>query len=178
VRFPEVNAALSYIGASTAEGARVCHLLYRRHAEGIECALGTAFARVGVFDWSTFPPHSLLGVVQGRTALPRPEPATGTAPERGFVVDRKQFQVRLDGRPCFLGSRYEFRVVEYLAQRPARFVPVQELLDDVWGGAKRTANAVQQVVSNVRRMFREDGLTRIEIDGSQPGHYRLVVHPE
>lgn len=178
VRFPEVNAALVYAGCPPEEAMRRSHDLYRRHAEGVECGLGRAFTRVGVFDWRTFPPHSLLGVVQGRVAHPSPAPVAVT-PERGLVVDEERLEVRLDGRSCFLGSTHEFRVMQHLARSsPGRFVPVQELIDEVWGGAKRTQNAVQQVVSNLRREFQQSGLTRIEIDGSQPGYYCLVVRSE
>jgi 7-cyano-7-deazaguanine synthase in queuosine biosynthesis len=67
VRFPEVNAALAYLGCSPEEAAKACYNLYQSHATGVQIALGRAFAAVGVLNWQAFPPHSLLGVVQGRT---------------------------------------------------------------------------------------------------------------
>ena len=72
VRFPEVNAALPYVGCPPEEAARACHLLHQHHAEGVERALQQAFAAVGVLNWQSLPPHSLLGIVQGRTIPPPP----------------------------------------------------------------------------------------------------------
>lgn len=178
VRFPEVNAALGYAGCAPEEAARRCHDLYRRHAEGVERGISAAFKQVGVFDWQTLSPRSLLGIVQGRAAAPTEVPPPNAPVERGLVVDRTRFEVRLDGKPCRLGNHKEFAMIELLARRMGQFVTVQDLVDEVWDGAKRTGNAVHQVASNLRRMLRSDGLTRVVIDGSSPGHYCLTLGPE
>lgn len=97
--------------------------------------------------------------------------------ERGFVVDRRRFEVRLDGVPCFLGNTNEFRVMECLARSLGEFVEVEVLAEQVWRDEEVDANAIQAVMSSLRKKFRKKGWSRITL-GAEPGHYRILVSAE
>jgi hypothetical protein len=175
IRFPEVNAALGYTGCTPEEAMRLCHDLYKRHAEGVACGIQRAFTGVGVFNWQSFPAHSLLGVVQGRAALTRPQPAEDAQPEQGLVVDQEHLVVRFNGVACPLGNTLEFWFLERLHRTRGKYLSIEKLGEDVWDDATVLKNSVQRVVSSIRRLLRDAKITGVEIDGSQKGHYRLVV---
>jgi hypothetical protein len=176
-RYPEINDALPYLGVPSDQGAQRIHELYRRHAAGVCGAIKAAFrAQTDGLYWQSFSPRSLLGVVLGRAApAPRTAVPAVPQPERGFVVDRGQFQVRLDGAPCTLGNTKEFCFVERLNRARGVWLSVERLGEDVWEDAGVAKNTVQAVASNLRRKLREAGLGAVLVDGNQKGHYRLVA---
>ncbi|MBN9523099.1 helix-turn-helix domain-containing protein, partial [bacterium] len=137
-------------------------------------ALGAAMnARMTGLTWRAVPSRSLLGMV---FAPPAPAPAGEQAPpEAGFVVDRDRFEARWAGRACPLGGGLEFEFVERLHAAGGGYVPVETLADEVWHDPGTSKNAVQRVVSTVRRLFRDHGLDGVAVDGTHWGHYRLVV---
>jgi len=151
--------------------------LHRQHAEEVRGALRSVMtARVDELLARAYPPNSLLGVVVGRTGGSGSGCPTITAGvERGLVIDRGRFELRLDGVPLFLGNSNEFRVVERLARLPLEFVSLGSLIEAVWGGKEPSRNTLQQVMSNLRRAFRDRGFKRLTIDGKQNGYYRLVL---
>lgn len=53
----------------------------------------------------------------------------------------------------------EFRLVRYLVERPGQFIPVDELLEEVWGYAPDTGGAevIRSHVNNIRRKIRAVG---------------------
>ncbi len=176
--YSEVADATSYLGMSADDAGQEIFRLHQKHADEIRTALrAVVAARVNDVLARSYPPNSLLGVMVGRAACeagPRPVRAA----EAGLVVDLDQFEVRFDGRQCFMGNRTEFRVVERLARPPIGYVSVEALVGAAWGGRNPSSNAVQQVISNIRRLFRDNGLKRLRLDGKQPGHYRLVIDPK
>lgn len=175
-RFPEVNAAIGYVGFPPDEAVQACFELYRRHAAGVERALQDALGRVGVLHLQSIPPHSLLGVVLGRAALPRLEVLAEPESERGFVVDRSRFEVRYNGQSCPFGNIKEFALVERLDRARGTYLPITTLGQDVWDDAGVAKINVQRVACNARRRLSSGlGLPPGVIDGDQPSHYRLVV---
>jgi hypothetical protein len=107
----------------------------------VELAIQTAFTRVGPFDWQALPPHSLLGVVQGRAAVP-PRQASVPEPERGFVIDRDRFEVRYNGVPCELRNTKEFAFIERLHRARGVYLPIATLGRDVWDNPNVLKNTV------------------------------------
>jgi DNA-binding response OmpR family regulator len=94
-------------------------------------------------------------------------------------VDRSQLVVRFRGKTCFLGNALTFRFLARLAQRPNHYVTYEELLADVWDGARRSDASVRSVVKILRRKLREAGMGELAdaIDGTQTGCYALKVGP-
>ncbi|AMV25207.1 7-cyano-7-deazaguanine synthase [Gemmata sp. SH-PL17] len=177
LRYAELNDALPFTGLPAGDAARAAFALYRDHAAEVRGALREILGTRAVeILRQEYPAQSLLGVIVGRRDR-GPAPAR-PAPGPGWVVDRSQFSVFLSGRGCFLGNTNEFRVVARLSESPGRYVSVEDLQDDVWRGAHVSRNAVQQTMTNIRRLFRDSELTEIRLDGSQAGHYRLVLGAE
>ena len=100
-----------------------------------------------------------------------PDPPTGL---RQPVIDRSRFAVTFGGRTCRLGNTIAFRFVARLAESPDRYVPHEQLLDDVWDG-HGSDDALRSVVKHLRRRLREAGLGDLAdaIDGLTPGHFAL-----
>ena len=175
--FPEVLDAAA-AGEAAGSAVRAGFDLYGRHAAGVLAAVRTLVGRsADRAERRDYPPNSLLAAFAGAAwgaAGPVPAtPAGPPAPDR-LEVDGEGFEVRRPGRPaCFLGNTREFRLAERLNRRPDRFVPLAELIDDVWGGTQVKANTVQKTVCNLRRKLLE--AVRVDVDGSQPGHYRLAL---
>ena len=172
-------AALDALGAlpGTPEEAqgRVYDLL-RRHAEGVQAVLDRVAAQSLLrITRQDYPPDSLLGVAVGRQrpalgAAPRPG---GAADDARWVFDQGRYEVRWGSHACALGCSLEFRVLEVLTRRRGESVPRGELVAAAWGGAAASRNAVQRVVSSLRRSLREAGFAGWEIDGGRRGHYCL-----
>jgi DNA-binding winged helix-turn-helix (wHTH) protein len=67
----------------------------------------------------------------------------------------------------------EYRLLKRLNQTPGRYILVPTLGADVWGDAAVSRNAVQRVVSALRRKLAR--FAGLEIDGDEAGHYRLIL---
>jgi DNA-binding response OmpR family regulator len=67
-------------------------------------------------------------------------------------LDRRNFEIREDTTAITV-SRTEFRLLEYLAQQGARWVPAGELAEKVWDRAanSRSTATVRTHVQNVRQ---------------------------
>jgi DNA-binding response OmpR family regulator len=92
------------------------------------------------------------------------------------VIDPSRFTVTFRGRACRLGNTIPFRFLARLAETPERYVPHQQLIDDLWDGVC-SDDALRSVVKNLRRRLRDAGLGELAdaIDGLTPGHYALVL---
>ena len=176
--YPAALDALGALPGTPEEAQGLVYGLLRRHAEGVQAVLdrvaGQSLARIARQD---YPPDSLLGVAVGRQ---RPAPAAAAAPRPGgaaadarWVFDQGRYEARWGGRSCRLGRSLEFRVLEVLARRRGEPVPRGELVAAAWGGAAASRNAVQRVVSSLRRSLRDAGFAGWEIDGRDRGHYCL-----
>lgn len=100
---------------------------------------------------------------QGETALP--------------VIDHPHFSVVHADRRCFLGNTRAFFLMDRLLQDCNQYVSVEDLLDDVWHGAKRTRTAVRSAVKILRRELRRARMGDIAdaIIGRVAGHYAIVL---
>lgn len=103
-----------------------------------------------------------------RTAAP--------ADRADFRIDRTLLSVTFQGRVCFLGNTYPFKVLCHLAERLNAYVPYEDLLAAVWGGVRSDA-AVRSVVKTLRARLRRAGLAGLAdaIDGTAAGHYALKL---
>jgi hypothetical protein len=133
--------------------------------------------------------EALAAVVQrvlaGGEVSPSPEPApeTVTPPDDTppvldgpavLVVDRDTFTVRWREKSCYLGHTKEFLLIESLHRRAGRFVPVNDLKDEVWDGDDVEPNTIQQAASSLRRKLKEAGIDGPVIKAER-GHYRLTL---
>ena len=109
-------------------------------------------------------------------ALARPMPQVSTNGKHGLEIDRHALTVRWNGNGCFLGYTLAFRLIDRLAQRPNYYFSHAQLLDDVWGGP-RSRSAIRSVVSDLRIRLASAGMAELAsmIDGSNPGHYGLLM---
>jgi DNA-binding response OmpR family regulator len=73
-----------------------------------------------------------------------------------LMIDRDGRRVSRRGTSTSLTQR-ELQVLEVLVERPGRVVSKEELLDRVWGGKRRSVNAVEAQISALRRKLHEIG---------------------
>jgi hypothetical protein len=188
--YGEVARALRYAGLPPAAAAeRVCGL-YRHHAGQVLRALERVVGRAAPdLVRMRCPPNCLASIALGRAAQgPLPGPGARAVPGgpagrngaaaaggAGVEFDDDLFEARVNGKACPLGNTREYALLKRLARRPGTFVSVNDLRRDVWGDEETEKNTVQRTVSNLRRKLRDAGITGAEIDGKQPGSYRLVL---
>ncbi len=93
-----------------------------------------------------------------------------------LVADRGTLSINWDGRTCYLGFTLPFQLFEALARRPNRYIPVEDLLDEVWADVRSDA-AVRSVVRDLRSRLRAAGMADLAeaIDGSNRGRYGLLL---
>lgn len=103
----------------------------------------------------------------------RPTPPA-SADDLRPVINPSLFTVVFRGRTCRLGNTIPFRFLARLAETPERYVPHQDLIDDLWDGVC-SDDALRSVVKNLRRRLRGAGLGELAdaIDGLTRGHYAL-----
>lgn len=105
--------------------------------------------------------------------------ANGDPPGEALsLVDASTFTVNWDGKTCHLGYTVPFRLIAHLASNEGRYVPLQELLDEVWGGP-RTASAVRSAFASLRKQLVDAGMGPLAtaIRGHNSGHYGFVRPP-
>jgi DNA-binding response OmpR family regulator len=184
--FPEVARVVRHLSAPADRAAELVFDLYRRHARrtchvlsGVVRDASEAIVR------RDYPSNSLLGIVCGRTSASSlvPDDAQEASKQsrranRRLVLNDEQFEARYAGKTCILGYNYEYLLLAWLNRRPDTYVSVNALREDVWRCAMTEKNTIQRTVSNLRRRLREAGLAGVIIDGTQPGHYRLVLRGE
>ena len=91
------------------------------------------------------------------------------------MIDPERFQVRFNGVPRQLGNTREFAFLLRLHRARGVYLSVATLGRDVWDDATVLKNTVHRVASSARRVLVGLGLARGAVDGSNPGHYRLVL---
>jgi len=91
-------------------------------------------------------------------------------------VDRQTLSIAWKSRTCFLGNTLLFLFFERLARSPNRYVPHEDLLEEVWGG-DRKASTIRGVAKRLRDRLQEAGMSQLAeaIDGSVTGHYGLKL---
>ena len=117
----------------------------------------------GADDYLTkpFSPRELLARVAAILRRTRGEPAPGPVAIGPFEFDRERHLVRLHGRELHL-TPTEFRLLEYLLERPGRVFSREQLLDKVWGmGYFGETRTVDVHVRRLRaKLGRDAGLIR------------------
>ncbi len=74
-------------------------------------------------------------------------------------LDTSRMTAQFDGAPARL-SPLEFRLMDYLAHQPGRAVSAGELAEHLYGAAESgDANAIEAIVSRLRRRFGSDVIT-------------------
>ncbi len=167
------------------------HDVFRSSSEAIKVWIGaTDVVRVG--EWAERPPIYLpLPIddpqppIAGETSdapssvvAPDEQHGQGTSPTTAankLLVDRDTFSASYRGKTCPLGNTNEFILLERLARRPGVYVSISSLIDDVWHDENTEKNTVQRTVSNLRSKLADEFGTGVQIDGSQKGHYALIL---
>ena len=117
---------------------------------------------LGGDDWiaKPFSPRELVARVRAR--LRRPQLATSSAQvapvdEPGLVIDTQARRVRHDGRTLDL-TRYEYLLLEALAQRPGAILSRAQLMDRIWDSASDSADrTVDTHIKTLRAKLRAAG---------------------
>jgi DNA-binding winged helix-turn-helix (wHTH) protein len=92
-----------------------------------------------------------------------------------FVLDTRAFELTYCGRSLSLPRR-PLDLLTYLVAHRDRVVTKEELLAEVWGGVRVTANALVQAIANVRDALRPCG--RHAIRSVRGRGYRFVLPVE
>jgi DNA-binding response OmpR family regulator len=92
-------------------------------------------------------------------------------------IDHGAFSVRWHGSTCSLGATIPLRLLDRLCRRPNCFVCHENLLQDVWQGARKSHNTVRSTVRRLKRSLESAGMAdlaqRIRCQG---GGYALFLH--
>ena len=158
------------------------HDVFRSSAEAIKVWLGMDdVVRVG--DWPERPPVYLpppqtqQDVAESERVVASSEPQIASPAPAGpkLLIDPETFTAVYNGTKCELGNNKHFDVLKRLNQRPGAFVNIRSLIDDVWKDEDTEKGTVQRTVSDLRKKLTETFGTKIEIDGAQKDHYRLIL---
>ena len=177
--------ALRHAGNDPREVARKAFELHHRHASQVQKALSDAIASraVGLLEHQV-PTNSILGLAIG-IGTDKPQPLTNTSnsstnipdTEEEFIknptADQGEFAFKYGSGACELGNSKEFWFIERLAKSPERYIDHDKLREDVWDGQIIQKGTIAKTASNLRKKLKESGMTGVEIDGKQKGHYRL-----
>jgi hypothetical protein len=92
------------------------------------------------------------------------------------LVDAGSQCVVWNGKTCFLGNNLLFRFFERISRSPNQYISYRVLLDDVWGG-DREHSSIRGVAKRLRDRLAIQGMPDLssKIDGTNPGHYRLML---
>jgi len=94
-----------------------------------------------------------------------------------FVVDGSQRQLRCDGSPVEVNSRY-LDALLLMVRNPGELITRDRFLDDVWSGIPVTDEALSQCIANLRRTLGDDA-TRPRFIETVPKHgYRFIAPVE
>jgi DNA-binding response OmpR family regulator len=92
------------------------------------------------------------------------------------VADASTFEVRWRGNACVLG-RLPFRLFRRLMLQPGRFVPYEQLMEDVWGGPKAD-DTIRSAIRHLKHQLRDGSMEDLAacISG-RDRHYALCIGP-
>ena len=92
------------------------------------------------------------------------------------LIDESRFTVHWNGATGELGATVLFRLFRRLARSAGRFLSIEDLVEDVWGGDHRSGSAVRSAVWNLRSRLRDAGMA--DLAGAiraQRQHYGLFL---
>lgn len=106
----------------------------------------------------------------------RGRPSPTTRPDSSLRVERATLTVSWKDKECYLGYTLPFRLLERLAQRPNQFVRTDRLMEELWMGI-RAPSTIRSAVSQLRLKLIAADMCELAhaIDGSNPGHYGLML---
>ena len=118
---------------ASVRGARIPSIMLTARAEESDRIVGL---ELGADDYVTkpFSPRELLARVRALLRRSRPERIADKLSAGDLDLDRETRRVRRGARDIHLGPT-EFRLLEYLLERPGRVFSRAQLLDGVWGQA-------------------------------------------
>lgn len=94
-----------------------------------------------------------------------------------FIVDGSQRQLKCDGAPVEVNSRY-LDALLLMVRNPGELITRDRFLDDVWSGIPVTDEALSQCIANLRRTLGDDA-TRPKFIETVPKHgYRFIAPVE
>jgi DNA-binding response OmpR family regulator len=76
-------------------------------------------------------------------------------------VDHATLSVRWHGSNCGLGATILLRLFERLCRRPNCFVCHENLLQDVWQGARKSENTIRSTVRRLKRSLEGAGMAEL-----------------
>jgi DNA-binding winged helix-turn-helix (wHTH) protein len=94
-----------------------------------------------------------------------------------FVVDGSQRQLRCDGAPVVVNSRY-LDALLLMVRNPGELITRDRFLDDVWSGIPVTDEALSQCIANLRRTLGDDASKPRFIETVPKHGYRFIAPVE
>ena len=94
-----------------------------------------------------------------------------------FVVDGSQRQLRCDGAPVEVNSRY-LDALLLMIRNPGQLITRDRFLDDVWSGIPVTDEALSQCIANLRRTLGDDASKPRFIETVPKHGYRFIAPVE
>lgn len=146
------------------DGLELCPLL-RRHAQAPIIILSARDQKVdklqglrlGADDYIVKPTDMEEIIARVDVVLRRARPRVDQLQIGSTIVDFRT-QRAVSGRTIVRLTFHEFKLLEYLAQRPFQVVPREELLTEVWGymNASVETRSVDQTVMRLRKKLEPD----------------------
>jgi DNA-binding response OmpR family regulator len=91
-------------------------------------------------------------------------------------VDHDALAVRWNGRVCNLGATLPLRLFDRLCRRPNSFVCHENLLQDVWQGARKSTCTVRSTIRRLKRSLENAGMSDLaQSIRCQGGRYALML---
>ena len=91
-------------------------------------------------------------------------------------IDQATLSVRWHGSTCGLGATIPLRLFDRLCRRPNCFVCHENLLQDVWQGARKSQNTVRSTVRRLKRSLERAGMADLaQSIRCQGGRYALML---
>jgi DNA-binding winged helix-turn-helix (wHTH) protein len=94
-----------------------------------------------------------------------------------FVVDGSQRQLKCDGAPVEVNSRY-LDALLLMVRNPGQLITRDRFLDDVWSGIPVTDEALSQCIANLRRTLGDDASKPRFIETVPKHGYRFIAPVE
>ena len=94
-----------------------------------------------------------------------------------FVVDGSQRQLKCDGSPIEVNSRY-LDALLLMVRNPGQLITRDRFLDDVWSGIPVTDEALSQCIANLRRTLGDDASKPRFIETVPKHGYRFIAPVE
>jgi DNA-binding response OmpR family regulator len=93
------------------------------------------------------------------------------------LVDEPTLTLRWANKRCKLGYNRVFRLAARLARRPNQYIPIEELLTDVWDGDLRSPSTVRSTIRHLKDRLNRKGMNDLAAAiQSEGGRYGLILN--